>query len=241
MRHRSLYKAAVGSKNYNLNIPGSDDDYKLFVVPTFDDLYKAEYISKSVVSEETDVNIVDIRLFPELMKKSNVNFSEVLFSENVPLCRDEFVPFLQKREEIARMNLPYLFNACVGMSHQRISKIVDKTTGEFSPKNAYQSVRILDFLRRYRENRFEFFGQAMRYQPNEPMHNTILDIRFGKMSKDECIELHKELLAEVHSWKEDYLSKPQDDEILNYMKKHVYSIVYEDVQRQTDRNSFVLY
>ena len=33
------FKALVGSHNYNLNTSDSDKDYKLFVIPTLDDLY----------------------------------------------------------------------------------------------------------------------------------------------------------------------------------------------------------
>ena len=35
-----LIKALVGSHNYNLNTETSDKDYKVFVLPTFNELYK---------------------------------------------------------------------------------------------------------------------------------------------------------------------------------------------------------
>ena len=43
-----VLKALVGSHNYNLNTPESDKDYKLFVLPTFDDLYSREDYTASI-------------------------------------------------------------------------------------------------------------------------------------------------------------------------------------------------
>ena len=41
-----VFKALVGSHNYNLNDETSDKDYKYFVLPTFDDLYTGKMFSQ---------------------------------------------------------------------------------------------------------------------------------------------------------------------------------------------------
>ena len=51
----SVLKALVGSHNYNLNTPESDKDYKLFVLPTYDDLYERKDYSVSVESSKEDI------------------------------------------------------------------------------------------------------------------------------------------------------------------------------------------
>lgn len=238
MNTKPVFKAAVGSKNYNLNIEGSDDDYKLFVIPTFEHLYKGEFISKSIVSQEKDINVVDIRNLPMLMKKSNVNFTEVLFSKDCKIYRDTFNNILYHREEIARMNLPYLFSACVGMAYQRHGKIRDKVSGEFKPKNAYQSIRILDFLVRYRGNEFESFGDAMRYQDDDPMRRIILSIRNNEVNEEGYGKMYEELLNRVRSFEDDYISKSLDSDLMEYVENEIFNIVQHEVYLRSFANSF---
>ena len=78
-----VFKALVGSHNYNLNTETSDKDYKYFVLPTFEDIYYNKTISKNVVSEDVDYTVHDIRKLPMLWWKTNINFVEPLFSREV--------------------------------------------------------------------------------------------------------------------------------------------------------------
>lgn len=61
-----ILKALVGSHNYNLNTPESDKDYKLFVLPTFDDLYLKRDYNTSIDSKEEDIVIYDLRRLSSL-------------------------------------------------------------------------------------------------------------------------------------------------------------------------------
>lgn len=73
----------VGSHNYNLNTETSDKDYKFFVFPTFEDLYKNTKYVKSIVSDSVDYTVHDIRELPKLLWKGNINFLEVLVSQEM--------------------------------------------------------------------------------------------------------------------------------------------------------------
>ena len=77
---KELFRALVGSHNYN-NTPESDKDYKIFIAPTFDDLYFNKQFSNSIIGETEDYDIHDIRKVSHLWWKANVNFIEVLFSK----------------------------------------------------------------------------------------------------------------------------------------------------------------
>lgn len=77
MEHKEIFRALVGSHNYNLNTETSDYDYKVFVAPTFDDLYFNKQYSKSIIGEEQDLDIHDVRKVSNLWWKANVNFLEV--------------------------------------------------------------------------------------------------------------------------------------------------------------------
>ena len=109
------FKSLVGSHNYNLNTPESDKDYKVFVLPTFDDLYFNNSFSKSYIGETEDFDTHDIRKCSSLWYKANVNFLEVLFSKrflvNAELDDKSKLLIYQiydMRNDIAKMNLKYL-------------------------------------------------------------------------------------------------------------------------------------
>ena len=81
----SVLKALVGSHNYSLNTPESDKDYKLFVLPTFDDLYSREDYTVNINSKEEDIVVYDIRKLSSLFFKANVNYIEVLYSKELEI------------------------------------------------------------------------------------------------------------------------------------------------------------
>ena len=49
LEHKELLTCLVGSYNYNLNDKNSDKDYKVFVSPTFDDLYSGNQYTISEI------------------------------------------------------------------------------------------------------------------------------------------------------------------------------------------------
>lgn len=190
-----VFEALFGSHNYNLNSPLSDKDYKVFVCPTFDDLYANKRFSTSAITDSFDYDVHDIRQLGELFWKTNINFMEVLFSKSVIYYEefDELYYWMSdNREEIARMNLPYLFDACVGMHHQKRKRMNGKGTEStkhlvekygYECKEASHAYRVLDCLQRYYENGFTSFGQAISYENSSKIRELILDMKNGEITK----------------------------------------------------------
>ena len=160
MDRKVSFKALVGSHNYNLQTETSDKDYKAFFIPSFIDLYYGEKYSKSITSDTEDIEYHDIRKLPDMLWKSNVNFLEVLFSVEVEKYDELYDKLRSKREEIARMNLPYLYDACMGMFNQKYKEfkrdvayedescvVPMKQQPEKVYKHAMSALRILDFFR----------------------------------------------------------------------------------------------
>lgn len=174
------FKALVGSHNYNLNTKDSDKDYKEFFYPSFDDLYSGEKYSKSVTGEMEDVEYHDIRKLPDMLWKSNVNFLEVLFSIEVKQYDLLYKELHNKREKIARMNLPYLYDACMGMFYKKKKEYERDLQKEVEwkkiCKHVMSTVRIVDVLNRYCSNNWNF-EDAIRYTEDEFMYRTLMDIR----------------------------------------------------------------
>ena len=73
-----------GSQNYNLDDDQSDVDVKAFVVPTVEDLLYCRYVENATVATDGGLaEVKDIRRFPELLKKANPTYIELLFSKMV--------------------------------------------------------------------------------------------------------------------------------------------------------------
>ena len=74
-----------GSQNYQLDLPSSDVDTKLIVVPSFKDiaLNRKPVSTTHIRANEEHTDFKDIRLYMETFRKQNLNFLEILFT---PLC-----------------------------------------------------------------------------------------------------------------------------------------------------------
>jgi predicted kinase len=73
-----------GSQNYGMQTEGSDIDTKTLLVPSLDDIVlNKKPVSTTHIMSGTDEHndLKDIRLFFENVKKQNINFVEILFTE----------------------------------------------------------------------------------------------------------------------------------------------------------------
>ncbi|BCT30460.1 hypothetical protein [Bacillus velezensis] len=199
MQRTPFLKAMVGSHNYNLQVPESDKDYKFFVLPNFDDMYSNRDFAKSYQEENgNDLEYKDARQLPHLWWKTNVNFTEVLFSKEITTFDNTEIYvqlLLSYREEIARMNLPYLHRSTKGMMKTKVLKaekgrrmeIYGGADPDSKPwgKDIMTAYRIGDTFLRYHNNHFESFEEAFRYSNDE--RSTLLSLRNQEISyKEAC-------------------------------------------------------
>lgn len=81
---KELAHCLMGSQNYFLDGPDSDKDYKVFVYPTFNDLYKNHRLDKGDLPSEyprdDHYSPMDVRTFASNLLKGNVNCLEYVFS-----------------------------------------------------------------------------------------------------------------------------------------------------------------
>lgn len=150
MKRPLVFKALVGSHNYGLNTETSDKDYKVFTLPTFDDLYCGNFVSESHTSDTEDYTTHDVRKMPHLLKKSNLNFLEVMYS--VEQSGDlELVEFFEKhRDRIFLAHPKQFFNASMGMVNQKLKDMTRTSPAReeaiaklgYDPKSAYAAFRL---------------------------------------------------------------------------------------------------
>jgi predicted nucleotidyltransferase len=192
----------TGSRNYHLEDRNSDYDFKLLVYPNFTDLYiGANKNNSDTKINGNDIKTTDIRLFQSILEKSNINFLEVLFSDDI------FIPtnsnkeldkynksmieeLITHREEFAAMNIPRLIK-----STKRIveSKITQFNNGNY--KAASQAFKELIMLRRYLDNlshkEKDPFLNAIKFPYNEDdaMKNLYFDIKDQNINNHGISEL----------------------------------------------------
>ena len=234
---KDSFKALVGSHNYNLNTPESDRDYKVFFYPSFDDLYSGQKYSKAKTSETEDIEYHDIRKLPDMLWKSNVNFLEVLFSTDVKTYDGLYKELHNKRELIARMNLPYLYDACMGMFHKKL-KEYDRDTAYLDlklgfeeqtkkvNKHAMSAYRILDFLFRYQINGFTSFQNAIKYDEKDAKRDFLFTLRNGRIiDVKEILNSKKEQTEEL----KHFYKKVSEDLVI---KEWLYKTVKWEVEEK---------
>ena len=228
---KEIFRCLVGSHNYNLNDESSDKDFKVFVSPTFDDLYCSNQFSKSYIGDTEDLDVHDIRKVSSLWWKANVNFLEVLFSDEKTYfgygenynerVKELLSEIFSMKDKIAKMNLPYLYNACIGMHLTKKKQVNKGTEGTqhlvdkygYDTKQALHSWRILDFLRRFSDTNFNDFKSAIWYKNSDNKRKFLLDMKSGKYTLDEYYEIVKKTFEDVEChWEQIYQSRPVDNE-----------------------------
>lgn len=242
---RVVISALTGSHNYGLNTVTSDKDYKYFVMPTFEDLYHGTFFSSSHNSPELDYTVHDVRKLPELLYKSNINFMEVLFS--VDQHHDPIVNFLfYDRERTARMNLPYLWNACMGMHIQKRNGLRKGESEQvktsiakygYDVKQAMHSYRALDFLLRYAK--YGRFDLAMNYKKIDFGADTLWELRNGELRVEQVDLLLRQFgdRMDISDEKMFYKDAPVDEVWYKALQYDMEKAVKEEVRRELQKDA----
>jgi hypothetical protein len=80
-----------GSQNYRLDGPESDYDYKIIMMPEFEDFYTYHKVDKNDLPDKYDsehYNVMSILTFDKNVRKGNVNALEMLFSHYIKCAGD---------------------------------------------------------------------------------------------------------------------------------------------------------
>lgn len=231
MERKILLKARTGSHNYNLATPESDEDYKVFVAPTFEEMYNGKTYAKSIVTDTVDQDIHDIRKLPELLFKSNIAYSEVLFSEKI-YFNAMLTEVLELRDEIMKINLPQLWKSCGGMFLNRMKKLDKGTDGTqhlvdrygYNTKEALHMYRTLLIPVEFEANGFKDFESVLRY--NDTDRQNMLDIKNGIFTREEFIAFitNYEKYA-FKPLKDKYCSQPVNHELKARLDEIVMELV----------------
>ena len=151
-----------GSQNYGLELPTSDVDSKLIVVPTFKDiaLNRKPVSTTHVRANDEHIDFKDIRLYIETFRKQNPNFLEILFTDYLFLGGyyvEQWMRLVENREAIAHMNLFRAVKAIKGvamekfhaMEHPYPTKLDIINKYGHDGKQTHHLIRVDDLLTRF--------------------------------------------------------------------------------------------
>ena len=235
MEREVLLKALTGSHNYNLATHDSDEDYKIFTAPTFEDLYTGNRYKKNIITDTVDKDIKDIRQLTDLLWKSNISYMEILFASQIDV-HEGLSEFLSLRDDIAKINLPQLFKSTGGMFNERMKRLEKPTDGTqhlvdkygYNTKEALHAFRTLLALDDFEANGFRDFGDVLRH--DELGRQAMLEIKYGKFTKDEFVKFitgyHDDVFVPL---KDKYCSQKPNEELKEHMCNIVQDVVEESL------------
>lgn len=223
-----------GSQNYGLDIPTSDVDTKLIVVPTFEEIcFNRKPHSTTHVRENNEhIDFKDIRLMLQTYRKQNLNFIETLFTEYKyinPLYYKNWSRLIDARERIARYNPYTAVKAMKGialekfhaMEHEYPSKVEIIAKYGYDCKQLHHLLRVEEFLERYING--EWYANCLR--PRDPEY--LKAVKQNLYNLDEAREKAVAALNHIEIMVEEFCSKtpnecdPRVDELLDDVQRNI--------------------
>lgn len=210
-----------GSQNYNLDLPGSDVDTKLIVVPSFKEiaLNKKPVSTTHILPNTEHLDAKDVRLYMETFRKQNLNFLEILFTEFYwinPLYQEQWMRLMRNRERIAHMNEFRAVKSMKGialekyhaMEHPYPSKVDVLAKYGYDPKQLHHLVRVRDYLERYING--ESYYSCLH--PEDEMRDYLLSIKRGDYELAAARDIADREIERVGEIADVFCSSNEDEE-----------------------------
>ena len=232
-----------GSQNYGLDLPGSDVDTKLIVVPSFKEIaLNSKPVSTTHIrANEEHIDFKDIRLYMETFRKQNLNFLEILFTpyEIVnPLYKEQWDRLVVAREQIAHMNPWRAVKSMKGiamekyhaMEHEYPSKLDVLAKYGYDGKQVHHLLRVEDYLERYIAG--ELYEECLIPTPSKQEH--LLDYKKQLIPLEIArIEAQKSL-AHIIEMADCFYSMTEDKESLE-MRELLEDVSYNILKIATQK------
>ena len=210
-----------GSQNYSLDLPTSDVDTKLIVVPTFQDiaLNRKPVSTTHVRANDEHIDLKDVRLYMQTFQKQNLNFLEILFTEyfvSNHLYVKQWNRLVEAREAIAHMNPYRAVKSMKGialekfhaMEHPYPTKLDLIEKYGFDGKQVHHLIRVDDYLTRYING--EPYKDCLK--PSPYLVERMLAYKRHEISLEAARKEAKEVLAHVEQVADDFCAKTTDKE-----------------------------
>lgn len=210
-----------GSQNYDLDLPTSDVDTKLIVVPTFQNIaLNSKPVSTTHVrANDEHIDLKDIRLYIQCFTKQNLNFLEILFTDYFilnPIYAEQWNRLVDAREAIAHMNPCRAVKSMKGvalekyhaMEHPYPTKLDLIEKYGYDGKQVHHLIRVDDYLTRYING--ESYNDCLKPSPHLIEH--MLEYKQHKIPLDVARKEAEKVLAHVTEVADAFCAKTVDEE-----------------------------
>lgn len=232
-----IFIALKGSQNYDMDNEKSDVDAICFVAPSMKDLFFKREVSTTYGCENGElIDIKDIRLLVDLLKKANPSYLEILFTKYIVPYNakaQDLVRFLQEnREAFASANKSKLLRSCVGtingkiknMYHDSPARADDIKQYGYCLKEIHHAFRLTTLLEEYFDNGKTFEESLV---PQEPYKTFLMTMKEVPQSLEKIKEMEREVQNRVDKVYKDYQSVEFrfNEELFNQLTEHIYNLV----------------
>jgi predicted nucleotidyltransferase len=151
-----------GAQNYGLETEKSDIDTRLVLTPSFYDIVmnKQPISTTHIRANEEHIDLKDLRLMLNTLRKQNLNFLECLFTPYYlinHMYEDEWNCLLEEREAIAHYDPVKAVKSMWGLSHKKYEQLENNSPSHaieiakygYSAKELHHLLRIEEYLERY--------------------------------------------------------------------------------------------
>lgn len=237
---RAVFLGCQGSQNYNLDNALSDVDTKLLLMPTFEDLaLNRQAVSTThVLKNNEHMDLKDVRLFVPTLRKQNINFVEMLFTDFYvvnSLYEEEWMKLVAAREEVARFSPNRTVMAMRGIACNKYKVFNNKASEGFredlgyDPKQVYQMGRVVEFVHRYVKGK-ESYAELLKSQQRD----LLLELKSGRLNYNEAVEYMNMAYVHVNKVADEYLTtdRPENkyvDELLDEVLVNMTKLYLKEV------------
>jgi len=203
-----------GSQNYGLDTEQSDIDTKAIVLPRFAQFVEnAQAVSTKLILESNEqIDIKDIRVMFDVLKKSNINFLEILFTKHRLINEkyaDLLAPIFANAERLSVWNRRALYNSISGMTQQKLvalkhpyPSIIDKINKfGYDPKQLHHIFRQHEFITRLAA------GESFRSALSARDVKHLLSVKVGCYNLQDAETLGREYAQKVTELKNKLLTE----------------------------------
>jgi hypothetical protein len=222
--------AAQGSMNYGMFDEDSDVDTKILTIPSLEDLaLNKPPISHTLILDNNEhCDVKDIREYFKIVRKQNINFTEIFFTDYWlvnPSYIDLWLTLRNNAELITTGNLNRLGKCCYGMCQEKAHALCHPYPSKlhllekygFDSKQLTHAMRMQDFLTDILEGK-TFKESLIPHNPSLLMAIKRYKIEMSKTDAIEKMALVcdavKDLSDKIIAENKDEYS-PEADKVLN--------------------------
>lgn len=228
-----FFTALYGSQNYNLDTEKSDVDTKTLIIPTFKTLCLSnKTFSKEFKLDEETVEVKDFRAMFDCFRKQNLNFLEILLTDNAVVCgrfykeaailkthASDIAHYDENAAVKCMMGIIYRYYKHLFIPFKSRPEVFEKLG--YDPKALYHMYRIMNSLCLYLAHKKNFlsFDNSTR--------NVLLDLKEGRYTLEQVKSLAENCLSQTTRIVDKSIGdlRPKDEKVDELLKDLQYQIL----------------